>query len=87
MSIRGDNWHKFACDVEDHINNYTVPQYGDAPDDQVEDYSVQECLRQVSKYIARFGKNSREGQQELDFIKMAHYVQLAAQKYRDMNHE
>jgi NTP pyrophosphatase (non-canonical NTP hydrolase) len=80
-SIRGMNAYKFFREVIDHIDNYVVPQYGDSPDDPAEEWSSEECMKQLDKYIKRFKKNSREGQQELDFLKMAHYIQLAAEKY------
>lgn len=28
---RTKDWNEFATKVADHIENYTVPQYGDAP--------------------------------------------------------
>ena len=73
----------FSLRVLQHIESYTVPQYGDAPNDEVESWSIEECLLAVKKYNARDGKNSREGQQELDFLKMAHFVQIAADKYQE----
>jgi len=81
ISERGADWLDFSDKVFRHIENYTVPQYGDKGEDQVTNYSDKECVRQVEKYAARFGKNAREGQQELDFIKIAHYAQLADSKY------
>lgn len=80
VSQRGNNWINFAYDVFEHIEEYTVLQYGDAPDDQIEKYSIETCLEQVEKYINRFGKVTPE-RQIRDFLKMAHYVQAAAEKY------
>ncbi len=84
-SQRAIAWRKFADQVEQHIEEYTVPQYGDAGDDQVTEWTVEDCLKQLSKYRNRHGKNSRPGQQELDFLKMAHYVQLAAEKDQEQS--
>ena len=81
MSQRGDDWKKFAEGVAFHIEMYTVPQYGDKGNDQVTEYTAADCIKQAQKYLSRFGKNSREGQQELDFLKVCHYVQMAADKY------
>lgn len=77
---RTKDWNEFATKVADHIENYTVPQYGDAPNDNVESWSAQDCIAQVQKYAVRFGKNQRAGQEELDLMKIAHYAQLAMGK-------
>lgn len=79
---RTNQWNTFAAKVADHITNYTVPQYGDAPNDNVESWSAQDCLTQIKKYAARFGTNQRAGQEELDLMKIAHYAQLAHDKLK-----
>lgn len=79
---RAKDWNDFATKVADHIENYTVPQYGDAPNDNVEAWSAQDCIAQVQKYAARFGNNQRAGQDELDLMKIAHYAQLAMGKLK-----
>jgi hypothetical protein len=81
MSKRGENWKLFSAKVLDHIENYTIPQYGDEGEDQITDWTAGECLKAVKKRLDRFGRNSRENQQHLDFLKMAHEVSLAAEKY------
>jgi len=82
-SARGNDWNEFSFDVFRHVENYTVPQYGDKPNDQIENWTVEDCLRQVSKRIARYGKNVRPGQQMLDFLKMVHEIQIAALKWAE----
>lgn len=82
-SNRGKDWLLFSMQVLNHIENYTVPQYGDAPDDQIEKYSIETCLTQVEKYINRYGKVS-EDRQNRDFLKMAHYVQTACLKHANL---
>lgn len=77
---RTKDWNEFASKVADHIENYTVPQYGDAPNDNVESWSAQDCIAQIQKYAARFGTNQRTGQEELDLMKIAHYAQLSMDK-------
>ena len=84
-SRRGKAWRKFADQVGRHIEEYTVPQYGDAGEDQLSDYGVEDCLLQAKKYINRYGKNVRPGQQRLDFLKAAHYLQVAAEKDQEQN--
>lgn len=83
MSLRGQDFCKFADKVIEHIECYTVPQYGDKGEDQVTGYTAEDCIKQAQKYMARYGRNARPGQQELDFIKGAHYMQLAYTKYME----
>lgn len=85
MSMKLFNWQEFSNVIETHIENYVLPQYGDTHEDQAAVYSIEDCVRQMSKYLARFGKNVREDQQELDFIKIAHYAQIAYTKLGDLN--
>lgn len=81
LSERGKDWIKFSDMILQHTEDYTVPQYGDKGEDQCTDYSAKECVLQAQKYLSRFGKNQREGQQELDFLKASHYLQMAHDKY------
>ena len=76
MSKRGEDWIDFQYKVLNHIDNYAVPQYGDKGNDIASEYSAKECNDAIKKYSARFGKNSRSGQQALDFLKMTHYAQM-----------
>jgi NTP pyrophosphatase (non-canonical NTP hydrolase) len=86
-SKRGQDWLDFAFMVADHIENYTVPQYGDKGEDQASDWSVEMLLEQTKKYANRFGKNQREGQETLDFMKGAHYLQMAMTKLKEKDNE
>lgn len=78
---RGEQFISFAECLLQHIEQYTVPQYGDAPNDLVEDWSVDDCLRQIQKYTKRQGKNARKDQDGQDLMKIAHYAQLAWSKH------
>ena len=80
MSKRGEAFKVFSEKVVNHLENYTGPQYGDIGEDAITDYSVEDCVTQVAKYCKRYGTNAREGQQLLDFVKMAHYAQCAHDK-------
>lgn len=62
------------------IDTYAVPQYGDAPDDLVENWSAEQCLNQVEKYIKRRNTSRRPDEKKLDILKAVHYLQLAAEK-------
>lgn len=77
---RVQEWLAFAKQVADHIEHYTIPQYGDAPDDQVAGWTAEHCANQISKYATRFGSNARAGQDRLDMLKIAHYACLAVAK-------
>jgi hypothetical protein len=77
-SKRGNDWADFADEVLNHIETYTVPQYGDKGEDAASDYGSAEHVLQAKRYLARYGKNSRPGQEVLDLKKAAHYLQMAA---------
>jgi hypothetical protein len=76
-SKRGEEWARFAQLVLLHIDTYAVSQYGDEGDDIATSYTPEDALRNVDKYVQRYGRNQRGGEQARDFIKMAHYAQLA----------
>ena len=74
---KADEWLYFSDDVTQHIEEYAIPQYGDKKDDECGDYKIEDLIRQIKKYAARHGKNSRPGQDQLDLIKIAHTAQMA----------
>lgn len=80
MSERGKDWVEFSYLVLEHIQKYTIPQYGDKGCDQVGEWTAEDCIKAVRKYASRFGSNVRDGQEELDILKMAHFAQLAFHK-------
>jgi hypothetical protein len=83
LSRRALAWAEFSLDVVEHIESYTVPQYGDAGADIASEYTVAHCVEQMKKYIARAGRNSRgDKEAERDFLKIAHYAQMARDIYR-----
>jgi hypothetical protein len=59
-----------------------VPQYGDRGEDIITNYSAEDCIKQAEKYMKRFGKNKREGQEKLDLLKAVHYIQCAYDKMK-----
>ena len=83
-TVRGMDFLVLAIKIIDHIETYTVPQYGDKGKDECTNYTVCDCIKQAQKYLARYGRNRREGQQALDFIKAAHYIQMAHDKYKEI---
>lgn len=80
VSKRGCNWKQFSNKVFFHIENYTIPQYGDSPNDNVEEWTAEECFKQVDRYMKRRNSNQREGQKKLDILKAAHYLSLGYEK-------
>ena len=79
-SKRAGDWKWFSEIMINHIDNYTVPQYGDRPDDEVADWTPEACVFAIRKYLSRFGKQSRRGEQQLDLLKMAHFTQILYDK-------
>lgn len=77
---RSMDWEKFSTLVENHIATYALEQYGDKGDDPITGYSAEDCIKQAEKYLKRFGKGQRPGQETLDMLKAAHYIQLAHDK-------
>lgn len=75
-SERGLDWEEFSVKVYNHIENYTVPQYGDKGSDQCTEFTRQDFETQIKKYASRMGKNSRPGQDKLDLLKICHYAQM-----------
>lgn len=82
-SIRGVEWCLFSEAVLDHIDSYTTAQYGDKPNDQAEGWTPATCAEHCSRYGNRHGKNQREGQEMLDFKKIAHYSCLGYMKMKN----
>lgn len=83
MSLRGDDWNEFADKVHVHIETYTIPQYGDKCDDMADNFTAAQCVEHIERYARRHGKNSRQGQEKLDLLKIAHYAQMAYTKLQE----
>jgi len=78
LSNRNVEFYKFTRIVRAHIDNYTVPQYGDAPDDEVEGWTAEMCVAAIQKYTKRFGSARRGRLEELrDLVKIAHFAAIA----------
>jgi len=75
MTNREKEWLLFSDIVKDHIREYTVKQYGDAPDDEVEQWTEDQCMDSIKRYVRRFGTNARgELEEWRDMVKIAHFV-------------
>ena len=69
-------WREFADAVEAHIRDYTIPQYGDYPDDQMSTFTDEDIKTAIARYENRRGKGARGIFEEMrDCLKIAHYYQ------------
>lgn len=75
MNIRREEWENFSKIVGDHIDNYTVAQYGDSPNDQVEGWTVEQCFDSIQRYVNRRNSNRRGNIESMrDLVKIAHFA-------------
>ena len=82
-SMREHMWVIFSTVVGLHLREYAVPQYGDAPTDQLYSWTPDQCMKQIGKYVARMDSNARGDQENLtDLLKIAHYASVAWLKLR-----
>ena len=77
------DFHIFSSVVLEHIKEYTIPQYGDSPGDEVDSWSAEQCVKAIQKYTKRHEACQR-GRLELlrDLIKIAHFSAIAFWKMR-----
>lgn len=75
MSNRLNEWEDFSARVGRHIETYTVPQYGDSPGDPLSDFTDEEIIAQMKRYINRASSNVRgPAEAQRDMLKVAHYA-------------
>ena len=80
-SNREVEFYHFAMVVQGHIDRYTIPQYGDYPNDPVEDWTAEECLLAIQKYAKRHKVEQRGRIETLrDIAKIAHFACLTFDK-------
>jgi len=56
-----------------HVDNYTVPAYGDKGEDFATTMSEQQIYDQIAKYERRRGRYVRPDQEHTDPLKVIHY--------------
>lgn len=84
LSNRTRMWIDFARKVADHVECYTIPQYGDYPEDQLTEWTLEDIKTTIKRYANRIGTNARGPEdQELDMLKIAHYASVAYLKLRN----
>jgi hypothetical protein len=80
-SNRLKEWREFSKIMEDHVENYTVAQYGDYPTDELSSWNSQKCIDCIARYTQRHGRNIRGKESDLqDKKKIAHYACVAYMK-------
>ena len=80
-SKRLKEWQAFSDLVECHIEEYTVPQYGDAPKDQLSEFSEQDIITNMKRYLNRMTTNARGFEEsQRDLLKLAHYAAVLYMK-------
>lgn len=77
-SEKGISWENFADIVYDHVENYSVPQYGPNIEENSDVASAEDCRKYIAKYLRRAGSERRGRIEELrDLVKIAHFAQFA----------
>lgn len=79
-------WEKFSDQIRRHIVQYTLVQYGNPEgNEQVEDFSVEDCFKCIERYFNRRNANVRGDIERLrDLLKIAHYAQFGYGKLRNL---
>lgn len=86
--IREQMWNDFSEEVRQHVTGYTAQQYGDYPNDQLTEWTLDDIKTTIKRYANRIGSNQRGPEdQALDFIKIAHYAQVGYLKFLDKEKE
>lgn len=80
MSKKIQSWLTFAVRVRNHIRDYVIAQYGEEGEDPAAEYTAEDCIKQAQRYLSRYGKQARRGEESLDILKAAHWLQIAHDK-------
>lgn len=81
-SVRAQEWDIFVPRVRYHIDHYTVPQYGDFPNDPVTNFTIADYKTNMLRYCNRIGTGMRgKAEEQRDCLKLAHYACMLYFKY------
>lgn len=83
LSASGKAWMNFSSEVLHHLENYSVPQYGDLGSDEITKYDIPTCVIQMQRYLARVGQNARPEEEDRGFLKVAVYAMRAWDKLKN----
>lgn len=74
ISNRGNQWLDFSGDVFNHVEEYTVKQYGDMPHDMASNFTLSDVKTQLMRYVNRIGDGARGKTEAVrDALKISHY--------------
>jgi hypothetical protein len=84
MYERIAQWKDFSKQVELHISDYTLPQYGNQEgNEQVDTFSIEDCFKNMERYFNRRNSMTRGPKEKLrDVIKIAHYANFIYDKLK-----
>jgi hypothetical protein len=86
LSQKSLQFLNFSLEVIEHIENYVVPQYGDLPDEMIENFTIEDLQSQTKRYAGRVGKNSRgKIEDHRDCLKLAHYACFIKNKLKKID--
>lgn len=75
VSNRAMMWMMFNDTVAEHVEEYTIPQWGDFPSDQASEFTEDDIICNMQRYINRIKTNVRgEAESSRDLLKIAHYA-------------
>lgn len=82
-----NEWRKFSTELEKHLTEYVIPQYGDSGNDPATEYDFSDCVKQAKRYLARADSNQRPEGLPRDMLKAAHWIQKAFDRLGVDNNE
>ena len=86
IMTKRSEWKEFSQKVYDHIGNYCIPQYGDYPDAEIEEWTISDIKAFLRQYVNRIGTTVRGPEQaKQDALKIAHYGCLLLSKLEEVN--
>lgn len=75
ISVRAQRFQLVCDKCVEHIETYTVPQYGDYPNDQLTNMTLAEIRHDLQRYVNRMGRSSRGFEDSMrDMLKFMHYA-------------
>ena len=85
MYNRLSEWNRFSIQVDKHIEQYTLEQYGsEEGTEQIDSFTIEDCWTNIQRYYNRRGSNVRGDTERLrDVIKVAHYAQFIYNKLKE----
>lgn len=83
MTVHNDVVQKLNTEIVEHIDNYVAPRYGEYEWSELDKYTVEDCVKHAQRYLTRFGKSSRPGEEKRDIVKAIHYLAAALHKMDD----